>query len=140
MESVLAWLRAHAVVATWLAIGSTLLLLVGLVAVPIVLARLPADHFLKPPSPAVERHPLLRWTVLSLKNALGAVLVLAGLAMLLLPGQGILTLLVGLTLLDLPGKRRLELRLLRLRPVHRAINWVRAKAKQGPLLLPEEDG
>lgn len=139
MESVLGWFRAHAVVATWLAIGSAVLLLVGVIAVPFVLARLPADHFLKPPSPPVERKPMLRWTMLVFKNILGFVLALAGLAMLLLPGQGILTLLVGLTLLDLPGKRRVELRLLRIRPVHRAINWVRAKAKQGPLLLPEGD-
>ena len=64
---------------------------------------------------------------------------LAGIAMLALPGQGILTILVGITLLNFPGKRRLELRIVRQRRVLRAINWMRAKAKRPPLVLPVKE-
>jgi len=54
----------------------------------------------------------------------------------LVPGQGILTILIGLSLLDFPGKRNLELKLIRLRTVRKAINWIRARAQQPPLELP----
>ena len=59
-----------------------------------------------------------------------------GLAMLVLPGQGVITILVGITLLNFPGKRRLELRIVRQRPVLLAINWIRARANRPPLVLP----
>jgi hypothetical protein len=70
------------------------------------------------------------------KNLLGILIVLAGVAMLLLPGQGILTILIGLMLLDLPGKRRLERRLVQQPSVWRAINWMRAKAHKPALEWP----
>jgi hypothetical protein len=63
-------------------------------------------------------------------------IVFVGVAMLLLPGQGILTILIGLMLIDFPGKRRLERRLVQQPSVWRAINWMRAKAHQPPLEMP----
>ena len=42
------------------------------------------------------------------KNLLGATLVLAGLLMLFLPGQGVITLLAGLMIMNYPGKFVLE--------------------------------
>ena len=76
--------------------------------------------------------------LLGAKNLAGAVLVLAGLAMLVLPGQGLLTIVVGLLFLDFPGKRSLELRLVRHPPVLRTINWLRATAHRPPLQMPDE--
>jgi hypothetical protein len=76
--------------------------------------------------------------VLGLKNAVGSVLVIAGILMLVLPGQGILTLFVGLTLVDFPGKRRLELWLIRKRPVLHAVGWIRSKSGRPALRLPNE--
>jgi hypothetical protein len=46
------------------------------------------------------------------KNALGVLFYLSGLAMLILPGQGLLTIFIGLVLLDFPRKRVLVRRLL----------------------------
>jgi hypothetical protein len=79
---------------------------------------------------------LLRLAFLALKNLFGGVLVLAGVAMLVLPGQGILTILVGLMFLDFPGKFALERRLARQPPVLRAINWIRARGGRKPLEMP----
>jgi hypothetical protein len=97
------------------------------------------DYFLHP-SPPVEswrrRHPALRISTLVIKNVLGVVLLLAGLAMLVLPGQGIITILVAMSLLNFPGKRSLELRIIRQGPVLQAINWIRARAKRPPLVVP----
>ncbi|MFT6143871.1 MAG: hypothetical protein ACJAZO_001388 [Myxococcota bacterium] len=71
-----------------------------------------------------------------LKNAGGAVLIMAGIAMLVLPGQGLLTMLAGLLLSDVPGKRRVALFFLRRGPVFRAVNAIRGRRDKPPLLLP----
>jgi hypothetical protein len=70
------------------------------------------------------------------KNLLGIVLILAGVAMLVLPGQGILMILIGLMLMDVPGKRALERRLVQQPSVWQAMNWIRAKAHQPALEMP----
>jgi hypothetical protein len=81
----------------------------------------------------------LRLIVLVVKNVLGLVFVLAGVAMLVLPGQGILTILIGLSLMNFPGKRTLERRFVQQPMVLQAINWMRRKAGQPPLTVPPAD-
>ena len=81
---------------------------------------------------------MLRWTGLIVKNLVGAGLVLAGLAMLLLPGQGLLTIAIGVLLIDFPGKHNLEGKIIRVSPVLKSINWLRRKAKVAPLELEED--
>ena len=71
-----------------------------------------------------------------LKNTGGVLLGVAGAAMIVLPGQGLLTLFVAFTLLDFPGKRRLELWLVRRPVVHRLLDWIRRRAGRAPLRLP----
>jgi hypothetical protein len=68
-----------------------------------------------------------------LKATLGVTFIIAGLAMLVLPGQGILTILVGMMLLNFPGKYQIERWLVTRRPVARSINWLRRRANKGPL-------
>ena len=83
---------------------------VSLLAVPWIIGRLPADYFVSHVQHSTQRPRqylgmgLLR---LVLRNIVGALLLLAGVAMLFLPGQGILTIIIGLCLIDFPGKRRL---------------------------------
>jgi len=112
----------------------------SLIAVPILLARIPADYFLHPPREQdrgwIARHPVVRVGIKIGKNLLGAVLVIAGLGMLVFPGQGLLTILIGVALLDLPGKRKLETTLLRQKQVRRAVDWIRRRAGRPPLRLP----
>jgi len=81
-------------------------------------------------------HPAIRWTGLVLKNVVGVLLILAGIAMLVLPGQGLLTIVLGIMMLNFPGKRALELRLIRFPGVLRAINHLRARNQRPPLQLP----
>ncbi len=120
----------------WLFGVSLLLFVATLGAMPVVIARMRADYFVRPEAPdAGGRYPVLRWALLALKNLLGLVLLPAGLAMLILPGQGIITVLVALTLLNFPGKRRLELQIVRRRPVRAAADWIRARAGRPPFVL-----
>jgi len=109
----------------------------GVVGVPFLFSRLPADYFsgrerralgLEPP-----KRPALAVLLRTLKNLLGVVLIVLGAMMLILPGQGLLTILVGLFFVDFPGKRRFERWLLARGPILRAINRLRRRAGHPPL-------
>lgn len=113
-----------------------------LIAIPIILVRLPANYFDEryPRSWMRDHHPVLRLIAHLAKNLVGAVFLLAGIAMLVLPGQGLLTILIGVSLLDFPGKRRLEARLVGQRTVLRAINAMRQRYGRPPLTIaPHQD-
>jgi hypothetical protein len=138
-DGVLDWLAAHGAT-TGMVVGASLVLAIASTALMVFLiARMSPDYFVAPAPPPGSwryRHPVLRFATRVLKNLLGVVFVLLGLAMLVLPGQGALTILVGVCLLEFPGKRKLELRIMSKRPVHRAINWIRVRVGQPPLVLP----
>lgn len=106
-----------------------------LLAIPWVVARLPADHFVGPRHLTLSesRHPALAFGRRLARNTLGVLLVLAGVAMLVLPGQGVLTIVLGVALIDFPGKRRFEQRLLRQRHVRKSLQWLRKRAGREPL-------
>lgn len=73
--------------------------------------------------------------LLAAKNLLGYLLIVAGIAMLLLPGQGVLTMLLGFIMVDLPGKYRFEQWLVARPLVLRSINMLRRRAGREPLIL-----
>ena len=134
------WLEANETLLWSLSVASVLMFVGTLIAMPVIIAHLPADYFTRRPVrdwPA--RRPMVHLALVIAKNGLGLILLLAGLAMLVLPGQGLLTLLVAVMLLDFPGKRRLQRWLIRRQPIFRAANWIRAKAHRPPLHLPGRD-
>ncbi|MFM8551972.1 MAG: PGPGW domain-containing protein [Nitrospiraceae bacterium] len=112
----------------------------SLIAIPFILVRLPAQYFDErhPRTWMEDHHPIMRWTGLIVKNVIGVVFLLAGFAMLFLPGQGILTMLIGVSLMDFPGKRRLERKLIGRPAVLETINLVRAKFDKPPLTVAED--
>ncbi len=116
--------------------------IVTLILVPWMVRRLPVDYFSRhgnPSSSLRTRHPALRILLLALKNVGGVLLVLTGLVLSLpgIPGQGLLTVILGFSLLDIPGKRAFELRIVRIGPVRAALQWMRARAQEPPLEIPE---
>jgi hypothetical protein len=134
----LEWLREHQGALWWLAGLSVVTLVAAVILLPVLLARMPADYFVRRTPPRESwrgRHPLLRAALHAAKNALGGVLALAGIALLFLPGQGLVTILAGVALLDFPGKRHVELRVVRVPGVLRAVNWLRGRAGKPPLLV-----
>ncbi|MHA7834479.1 MAG: PGPGW domain-containing protein [Algiphilus sp.] len=138
VEWIFAWADAHSTLLWWLAAASVLMFVGSLIVVPWVVVRIPRDYFAhsERPDPPRQQWPiLLRLTYALLKNAMGAVLVAAGIAMLVLPGQGLITLFIGLMLLDFPGKFRLERRIVGYPSVLRAMNWLRARRGVPPLRL-----
>lgn len=123
----------------WIGGLSLLTLVVSAVAVPVIVKRMPHDYFLEDDIKADElrnQHPVLRFIFLVLKNLVGGILLAGGILMLITPGQGLLTMVIGLMLMNFPGKRALEVRLIRVGPLKRAIDWIRERAGKRPLELP----
>jgi hypothetical protein len=116
----------------WVGIGSALLFLISLLLLPWLIKRIPADYFTRP---TPEGWALLARPQTMIRNLIGILIVIAGVIMLVMPGQGILTILIGVAIMQFPGKRALE-RWLLLRPgVLSTINWIRAKTHEPPLKL-----
>jgi hypothetical protein len=141
IDSLLDWSKANDALLWWLFASSLALMVVTAVAVVWTLVQLPKNYFVdehRRPLETWSDYPALRIILLVVKNALGLILVLAGLMMLLMPGQGLLTLAVGVMLLDFPGKFRLERWLVRRSTVFRTINWLRRKFGREPILRPRK--
>jgi hypothetical protein len=69
------------------------------------------------------------------KIILGIGLLVCGILMLVLPGQGLITILIGLSLLPFPGKDKMEQRILSRHSVRSTLNWIRIKAKKEPFIF-----
>ena len=137
----LEWIKSHDTALWWLGALSAATFVGTLVAVPILVVRIPTDYFLprrRRPRRRDSRHPRPYLAATIAKNLVGFVLVLAGVAMLVLPGQGVITILIGIMLMNFPGKVRLEKWIVRRRAVLRAINWMRSKADHPALRLGEQ--
>lgn len=129
------WLQSHENLLGWMFGLSLASLVLTALLLPVFVVRLPEDYFLATRQELAGRRGVVHWIARAGKNLLGFVFVLAGLAMLLLPGQGLLTLLIGLLLLDFPGKRAIERRLARRPKVLGFLNRIRARRGRGPLRI-----
>jgi hypothetical protein len=138
MDSLLDWVRSHDHLLWWLGSCSLVTFLATLVAIPWLLIRIPEDYFLHRRAERMELlvHQRIWSIVLRVgKNLLGYVFLIAGVLMLVLPGQGILTILMGLALMDFPGKERCLLWLVSRNSVFHSINWIRSRAGRLPIRL-----
>ncbi len=108
-----------------------------LIAIPAILIRLPEDYFLNHHHKPwfAHHHPVIRAVGLLTKNIVGGIFLLAGIAMLVLPGQGLLTMLLGILFIDFPGKHRLEQKLIQHPQILKAINAMREKAGKPPFIF-----
>ena len=116
-------------------------ILLGVIVLPIVIVRMPEDYF------AGKRRDS-RWVdwgvqrkVLAVfRSAFGFALVVAGVMLLFLPGQGLLTILAGIVIAEFPGKYRLERWILRRPAVFSALDGIRRRAGKASFRLEEEGG
>ena len=136
----LQWLQSNGdwlILLALLSVGSAAL---TLVAVPLLILRMPTDYFChdrREPLYTTVRHPAVGFALAVLKNVTGAVLIAAGIVMLFTPGQGLLTILLGAVLANFPGKYRVERWLARQNGVLPAMNWLRARRRIAPLDPPQ---
>lgn len=136
------WFAEYQALFTWMAVISAITFVISLLSLPWLVARIPADYFChkkRHPAPLKQTHPLLRIMILVGKNLLGWILLLGGIIMLFIPGQGLLTIAMGLLLMDYPGKFTLERRIASNPKILNGLNWLRAKAKAPVLEIDRED-
>ena len=118
---------------------SIILFFATLTLILLIIWWLPADYFIKEESTSFIKtnHPLLYKILQILKNIIGAILIILGVIMLILPGQGVLTILIGLILVDFPGKKHLLQKLVTKESVQKSLNYLRKKMKREPFIFPK---
>ena len=146
MEPVIEYLQSVAVenaaLLRTLALGSLGFFVITPIAAPALIILMPADMLVRRRRRLRDYSPLRRgififWHVV--KNIVGIGLVIIGLMLLFLPGQGLLTIFAGTLLSDFPGKRGMLARLLgsgRVRPV---IDKLRERYNRPPMIDPDRD-
>lgn len=137
MKALMDLLAEHQYLLWWMGVGSAFVFVISLLSLPWLVAQIPDDYFVpkkRQPTQWKTRQPLIRLIILIGKNCLGYMLLLGGILMLFLPGQGLLTMITGLLLIDYPGKFRLERKIVNTPTVLKSLNWLRAKARKPPLI------
>jgi hypothetical protein len=136
------WIQSHEVILWWLAAVSIITFVSTLAVVPLLAVKIPSDYFAHGRRTGLlwaDRHVAVRWMLALAKNLLGYVLIAAGILMLVLPGQGMLTIVAGVMLLNFPGKYKLERWIVSRHHVLQSINWARRRAGQVPLVLEDRE-
>ena len=114
INSFIKWFADHPEVLISMGISSIFIFLISILGFSWFVAQIPEDYFLRSkrqPSKWQEQKPILRFVVIFGKNLIGLSLIIGGLLMLVLPGQGLLTIVTGLLLVNYPGKYKLEQKL-----------------------------
>ena len=132
--AVFGWLKAHGLVIGIIS-GASLVGSIFLCA--LVIAYLPCDYFRAKRRANRIRQPFLWGGLILLKNLVAVILIIVGIILIPLPGQGILTVLIGIVISDIPGKRKLERRIIRSPMVLSALNHIRSRFNR-PLLVLDE--
>jgi hypothetical protein len=129
------FLRHYSLIIELLGILSVLTFIGSLIAIPWIIGRLPVNYFIlhrRMVEQRHKRHPVLAKIIFFARNFVGTLFFLAGMAMLVLPGQGLITILIGISFMDFPGKHRIVDYLIRRPAVIRLLNWIRRKEKKPP--------
>jgi len=121
-----AWLVQSEAFLVSLGIVSIFLFVFSLLTLPWLITLLPSDYFQRPIHH--ESWGMLRKPSNVIRNVLGLFIVLSGILMLILPGQGLLTIFLGVAIMNFPGKYALERRIISHRGVLQTVNWMRQKA------------
>jgi hypothetical protein len=140
IETITAFYEQHQLILGMVAGISVFMFVVSILSLPFLVSLIPVDYFQYAEPYKVNhtfKHPVIRLIIVSLKNLMGWLLILAGIIMLFLPGQGLVTLVAGLLLINFPGKRKLERKLVSSDRVLHSINWLRVRHGKAPLLAPE---
>ena len=136
LNSLLEIFEAYRSLIIWFGSISLFIFLFSLLTIKWLVALIPEDYFInKRVSKIRSINPLLWYVFLIIKNIIGYSLILGGVMMLVLPGQGIFTIIIGLMLSNYPGKYSIERRFIAIPSILKSINWLRRKSNKPPINL-----
>ena len=134
IESITEFVSSYKVYILWLATISLFVFIFSLISIKWLVALIPTNYFIKKNMVKSKRSYSFIWLIsVIVKNLIGYTLILGGLLMLVLPGQGLFTILMGLVLSNYPGKYNIERRFISIPSVLRTVNWLRKKSNKPPL-------
>ncbi|MDA7542071.1 hypothetical protein N8819_02135 [Gammaproteobacteria bacterium] len=136
LNTIIIFFESYKVLILWLSSISLFIFLFSLISMRWLAGLIPSDYFIrKDVSRFKTNSPFLWYLVLLIKNILGYSLIIGGIMMLVLPGQGLFTIIIGLMLSNYPGKYYIEKRFVEIPAVFKSINWLRAKSNKPPIIL-----
>ena len=136
IESITEFVSSYKVYILWLATISLFVFIFSLVSIKWLVALIPTDYFIKKKKLKSKKSYSFIWLIsIIVKNLIGYTLILGGLLMLVLPGQGLFTILMGLILSNYPGKYTIEKRFITIPSILKTVNWLRKKSEKPPLQI-----
>jgi len=136
LNSLLEIFEAYRSLIIWFGSISLFIFLFSLLTIKWLVALIPEDYFINRKISKVRSNNSALWyIVLIVKNMIGYSLVLGGIMMLVLPGQGVFTIIIGLMLSNYPGKYAIEKKFIAIPSILKSINWLRNKSNKPPLNL-----
>ncbi len=118
----------------WLGSISFLVFIFSLISIKWLVALIPSDYFIEVKRNKYQSSYPLTWLIsIIIKNIVGYILIIGGILMLVLPGQGLFTIIIGLMLSNYPGKYFIERKFIAIPSVLKTINWLRKKSNKPPL-------
>ena len=123
------FLSDYKIYLVWLGSLSFIIFIFSLLTIKWLVALIPSDYFIKKNNSEFRSNYPIFWLVsIIIKNLVGYTLIIGGILMLVLPGQGLFTIFVGLMLSNYPGKFYIERKFIAIPSVLRTINWLRKKS------------
>ena len=136
IESITEFVSNYKIYILWLATISLFVFIFSLVSIKWLVALIPTDYFVKKNISKSKKSYSLLWLMsIIVKNIIGYTLILGGILMLVLPGQGLFTILMGLILSNYPGKYTIEKRIISIPRILKTINWLRKKSNKPRLKI-----
>ena len=120
----------------WLGVVSSIIFIVSLLSIGWLVSLIPSDYFVNRKESKFKLNYPAAWIIsIIIKNIFGYILILGGILMLVLPGQGLITIFIGLMLSNYPGKYLIEKRIIATPKILKSINWLRKKSDEPPLIV-----
>ena len=136
LEQIIDLVDEYKSVIFWLSLLSFLIFIFSLVSIKWLVALIPSDYFVyKKDSKFKSKYPLTWLISMIIKNMIGYLLIIGGILMLVLPGQGLFTILIGLMMSNYPGKYYIEKKIIAIPSILKTINWLRKQSDKEPIII-----
>ena len=120
----------------WFGSISLFVFLFSLLSIKWLVSLIPEDYFINKTDSKIKTNNIFIWyIVLIFKNLIGYSLILGGIMMLVLPGQGLFTIIIGLMMSNYPGKYSIEKKFIAIPTILKSINWLRRKSNKPPIRI-----
>lgn len=120
----------------WFGSISLFVFLFSLLSIKWLVSLIREDYFINKKDSKIKTSNIFIWyIVLIFKNLIGYSLILGGIMMLVLPGQGLFTIIIGLMMSNYPGKYSIEKKFIAIPTILKSINWLRRKSNKPPIRI-----